>query len=296
MTDDADRSSTGPLVGTVFPQQMAFGRPEELAGFFRALEDLGFDYVTVFDHVVGAPAHALGHLPVVPYTHEDPFHEVLVLLGFAAAVTSRLGLATGVLVLPQRQTVLAAKQLATLDLLSGGRLRVGVGVGWNPAEFAALGSRFERRGEILDEQIALLRRLWTEDLVAGAGTHHRWAEVGLAPRPSRSIPVWIGGSSPAAVRRAAAHGDGWIPPMMDTRSGEKPDVDALLELLAAESGRQVPIEGRVVWGGDASRFADSCRWWQDRRATHIAGQVRGEADWSPARHLRELERLRAALA
>ncbi len=266
-------------IGAVFPHEIELEQPSDLASLLMGLEALGFDYLTVFDHVGGAPASQLGDLPVVPYTNASPFFEAIVLLGFAAAVSTSLGLSTGVLVLPQRQVVLAAKQLATLDQISGGRLRVGVGVGWNPAEYEALGVDFTRRGDVLDEQVDLLRSLWSDELVVADGGLHRWTGIGLDPRPASPPPIWFGGISRRALRRAARTGDGWIPPMIDTESGERPDIDGALEhldQLLGDAGRRrdgFGIEGRVRWtpaSQPRSIVADEAEMWRSRGATHMA--------------------------
>jgi probable F420-dependent oxidoreductase len=164
----------------------------------------------VYDHVVGAE-HADREPPLWgPYTDKDPFHDPFVMFGYLAAVTSRIELVTGVLILPQRQTVLVAQQAADADLLSGGRLRLGVGTGWNYVEYHALGQDFSSRGARLDEQIGFLRRLWSEPLVTFEGRFDRIERGNINPRPARSIPIWVGGFSPPAFRRGARLGDGFI--------------------------------------------------------------------------------------
>ena len=177
----------------------------------QAAEDLGYDWITVPDHVLGAdPAARDGWKP--PYTHLDQFHETFVTMGYLAACTKRIGLASGVLILPQRQTALVAKQAAEVDILSGGRLRLGIGTGWNFVEYEALNEDWETRGARQAEQVALMRRLWTEDLVTTEGRWHGFADAGLNPLPpQRPIPIWFGGTHPAVLRRAAKMGDGWIP-------------------------------------------------------------------------------------
>jgi probable F420-dependent oxidoreductase len=145
-----------------------------------------------------------------PYTERDPFHEPFMLLAYLAAVTQRLVLTTGVLILPQRQTALVAKQAIELDLLSRGRLRLGVGTGWNHVEYESLGIPFGDRGARLDEQVELLRRLWSEPVIDYRGKFHRIDRAGLLPQPGRKIPIWFGGFTPVALRRAARAGDGFL--------------------------------------------------------------------------------------
>jgi probable F420-dependent oxidoreductase len=204
-------------IGAVFPQTEIGTDPRVIQGFARSLERLGYDYLLAYDHVLGADPGRfegpVGGFPTAPYTIEHPFHEVFTLFSHLAAVTERLAFATSVLVLPQRQTALAAKQAAAVDILSGGRLRLAVGVGWNFAEYEALGEDFRTRGRRIEEQIHVLRRLWTEPVVTSHGQHHHLDRVGLNPLPvQRPIPVWIGsGASDHSLRRVARLADGWMP-------------------------------------------------------------------------------------
>jgi probable F420-dependent oxidoreductase len=191
-------------IGAVYPQNETHGDPAAVRDIGLAVEELGYDSLLFYDHVVGAE-HADREPPLWgPYTEADSFHDPFVAFGYLAAITSRIELATGVLILPQRQTVLVAQQAADADLLSGGRIRLGVGTGWNWVEYDALGMDFATRGARLDEQIALMRRLWAEPLVTVDGRFHQLERCCINPRPSRAIPIWIGGFSEPAFRRAAA--------------------------------------------------------------------------------------------
>jgi probable F420-dependent oxidoreductase len=257
-------------IGAVFPQTELGGDAGAVRAYGQAIEDLGFTHVLVYDHVVGAdPAVHQGWDG--PYDVDTTFHEPFVLFGFLAACTS-LELVTGIVILPQRQTVLAAKQAAEVDLLSSGRFRFGVGVGWNPVEYEALGQRFDRRGRRLDEQVELLRRLWTERSVTFEGTYDRVTGAGLAPLPvQRPIPIWFGAHSDPAFRRIGRLGDGWFPMH---RPG--PDLDRAREIVAtsaAEAGRDptaIGMEGRVTWiPDDVDRFADFVGRWRQAGATHL---------------------------
>jgi probable F420-dependent oxidoreductase len=197
-------------IGAVYPQNELGGDPVAVGRIGRAVEDLGFDYLLAYDHVLGA-VHADRARPLTgPYTEHDAFHDPLVMFGYLAGITERIGLATGVLVLPQRQTALVARQAADVDLLSGGRLRLGVGVGWNYVEYGALGQDFATRGARQEEQVKLLRRLFSEPVVDFSGRFDRVDRAALVPRPARPIPIWLGGSSEAAFDRAARLGDGFI--------------------------------------------------------------------------------------
>src|SRR6478609_9288622 len=197
-------------IGVVYPQIELGGDPNAVRWIGKAVEDLGFDYLLAYDHVLGA-MHDNRTPPLPgPYTERDPFHDPLVMFGYLAGITERIGLATGVLVLPQRQTALVARQAADVDLLCGGRLRLGVGVGWNHVEYEALGQDFRTRGARQEEQIELLRRLFTEPVVDFAGRFDRVDRAALVPKPAQPIPIWLGGSSEAAFDRAARLADGFI--------------------------------------------------------------------------------------
>jgi len=197
-------------IGAVYPQVELRGDPSAVRRLGRAVEDLGFDYLLAYDHVLGA-VHADRTPPLTgPYTEHDPFHDPFVLFAHLAAITERIGFATGVLVLPQRQTALVARQAADVDLLSGGRLRLGVGVGWNHVEYEALGQDFRTRGARQEEQIRLLRRLFTEPVVDFSGRFDRVERAALVPKPARPVPIWLGGSGEAAYDRAARLADGFI--------------------------------------------------------------------------------------
>lgn len=197
-------------VGVVYPQTELRGDPGAVRRIGRAVEDLGFDHILAYDHVLGA-VHADRARPLTgPYDEHDPFHDPFVLFAYLAGITERIQFATGVLVLPQRETALVARQAADVDLLSGGRLRLGVGVGWNHVEYEALGQDFGTRGARQEEQIELLRRLFTEPVVDFSGRFDRVDRAALVPKPTRSIPIWLGGASEAAFDRAARLADGFI--------------------------------------------------------------------------------------
>jgi probable F420-dependent oxidoreductase len=196
-------------IGAVYPQTELRGDPVAVQRIGKAVEDLGFDYLLAYDHVLGA-VHADRTPPLPgPYTENDPFHDPFVMFGYLAGITERIGFVTGVLILPQRQTALVARQAADVDLLSGGRLRLGVGIGWSPVEYDALGQNFRTRGARQEEQVELLRRLFTEPVVDFAGRFDRVDRAALIPKPARPIPIWLGGGEPA-YDRAARSADGFI--------------------------------------------------------------------------------------
>jgi probable F420-dependent oxidoreductase len=197
-------------IGAVYPQIELGGDPAAVRQIGTGIEELGFDHLLAYEHVLGA-VHADRTPPLTgPYTEHDPFHDPLVMFAYLAGITRRIQFATGILVLPQRQTALVARQAADVDLLSGGRLRLGVGVGWNYVEYEALGEDFRTRGARQEEQIGLLRRLFTEPVVDFAGRFDRVDRAALVPKPARSVPIWLGGSSDAAFERAARLADGFI--------------------------------------------------------------------------------------
>ena len=226
-----------------FPTRDIGTDPVRVRDWAQAAEELGYDHIEVPDHVFGATARD-GWSP--RYTEQDPFHETFVTLGFLAAATTTIGLASGVLILPQRQTGVVAKQAAQVDILSGGRLRLGVGVGWNHVEYEALNEDWKSRGTRQREQVEVLKKLWCDDLVTYQGRFHQFTEVNITPRPvQRPIPVWFGGSSDAVVKRAAQIGDGWMPIMAPDHEAE-----AKLEQLRnhlSDCGRDTNTFGIEGW-------------------------------------------------
>jgi probable F420-dependent oxidoreductase len=261
----------GPVqIGVVFPQTEIGGDVGAVRAYAAAVEELGYAHILAYDHVVGAdPTVHQGWQG--PYDVRSTFHEPFVLFGFLAALTS-LELVTGILILPQRQTALVAKQSTEVDLLTGGKLRLGVGLGWNAVEYEALGRDFSDRGRRADEQVELLRRLWTEPAVTHHGPSETVTGAGLAPLPlQRPIPVWFGAASPPAFRRVGRLGDGWFPllppgPRLD-------EARAVVAEAARSAGRdpsRIGLEGRVNWGaGGTAVLADHAGRWRDVGATHL---------------------------
>jgi probable F420-dependent oxidoreductase len=257
-------------VGVTFPQTELGGDPGVVRAYAEGVEQLGYRHVLVYDHVLGADAsvHTGWNWP---YDVHTTFHEPFVMYGYLAAITQSLELVTGVIVLPQRQTALVAKQAAEVDLLSGGRLRLGVGVGWNAVEYEALGEDFGDRGKRSAEQIELLRRFWTEQTVTFDGEFHRVTGAGIAPLPQRRIPVWIGAASPPGYRRAGRLADGWFPMMEPGPALD--EARAVVEQAAAEAGREpstIGMEGRVDWRGDADAVTEQVGAWARAGASHVS--------------------------
>jgi len=284
-------------IGVVFPQTEFGNDPQAIRDYAQTAEALGLSHVLAYDHVLGAnPDRPDGWDG--SYTHQDAFHEPFVLFGFMAGVTEKLEFATGIIILPQRQTALVAKQAAALDVLSGGRLRLGVGLGWNAVEFEALGEDFGNRGRRIEEQIALMRRLWTEPLVEFSGEWHSVQDAGLNPMPvQRPIPVWFGGKADAALRRAARLGDGWMP-LPHTVARARRQLDKLYGYLA-ESGRtraEFGIEPRMDYGdGDPAAWASEIEAWQAEGATHLSLHTMRAGFKSPAEHIDAIRHFAEAL-
>jgi probable F420-dependent oxidoreductase len=276
-------------IGVVFPQTEIGADVGAVRAYAEHVEGLGFTHLLAYDHVVGADPNVHAGWDG-PYDLHNTFHEPLVTFGYLAAVTTSLELVTGILILPQRQTVLVAKQAAEVDLLSGGRLRLGVGLGWNAIEYEALGEDFSNRGKRSEEQVDLMRTLWTEQTVTYHGTYHQVTGAGLAPLPiQRPIPVWFGSSSPRACRRAGRLGDGWFPMV-----GPGPKLEQALQEVAqaaTEAGRdpaQIAMEGRVSWNGNADDLAADLRVWADAGASHVSINTMGAGLASVDDHLRAL--------
>lgn len=245
-----------------FPTRDIGNDPVKIRDWAQAAEALGYHTIEVADHVFGAAARG-DWKPV--YDEKDPFHETFVTIGFLAAVTKTIRLSSGVLILPQRQTGLVAKQAAQADLLSGGRLRLGIGVGWNHVEYEALGTEWKTRGVRQAEQVEVLRALWTKDIVTYKGRFHDLVEVNIVPPPvQRPIPIWFGGSSDAVIKRAAKLGDGWMPIMAPDAAGAQRL--ALLEAELKANGRDRSSFGLEGWlrmnENDPQRWAAAADGWR----------------------------------
>jgi probable F420-dependent oxidoreductase len=259
-------------LGVVFPQTEIGADPGGVHAFAQAAEEIGYGHVLAYDHVLGADVSQRSNWPG-PYTSEHQFHELFVLFGYLAAVAPGLELVAGVLVLPQRQTALVAKQAAEVDVLTGGRLRLGVGLGWNYVEFDALGEDFRNRGRRSEEQIEVLRRLWTEPVVEFEGRWHRIPAAGINPLPvQRPIPIWIGGSAEVAIRRAARLADGFFP--QRPLEGGWPATMERFRVWAEEAGRDpasIGVEQRIdVSSGTPDDWRAAVEEWRALGATHIS--------------------------
>jgi probable F420-dependent oxidoreductase len=273
-----------------------------LRDFIQAAEELGYDHIRLLDHVLGADPQFHPEVPEFPYTHKSYIHEPLTLMSYIAAITTRLELVTGILILPQRQTALVAKQAAEVDVLSGGRLRLGIGVGWNPVEYEALGEHFHNRGRRCEEQIEVLRALWTQEVVEFKGRWHQISHAGLNPLPvQRPIPIWIGAGRSAhpippeaALRRIGRLADGWFPMFSPGEDGRK--AIARMHGYAREAGRDpasIGIEGRVVVVGRApEEWLNQVKAWEELGATYLSVGTGGGGFKSPRQHIEALRRFK----
>lgn len=250
--------------GVVFPQLEIGTDPFVIRDFAQAVEGMGFDYLTIFDHVIGAdPTNRPGWDKMTgPYTHEDVFYEPLTLISYLAPVTSTLEFSTSILILPQRQTALFAKQAACADIFCNGRMRIGVGTGWNPVEYEVLGVPFEKRGKRLNQQLECINKLWTSYSVTHKDDYHDIFEAGINPLPSQgTIPIWVGGIAKVALKRAAKVGQGFVAPPLYTRDEAEEKVGEFYE-IADEVGRprdEVGYESLIFVGttaGGEARDAD----------------------------------------
>lgn len=284
-------------LGVVFPQTEFGNDPLAIRDYAQAVEGLGYHHLLVYDHVLGASTAHRPHWNG-PYTSATPFHEPFVLFGFLAAATWQLELVTGVIILPQRQTALVAKQAAAVDVLSKGRLRLGVGLGWNEVEYQALNEDFHTRGARLEEQVTLLRALWKEPVITFQGRYHQVEAAGINPLPiQRPIPVWFGGHAEPMLKRAARLADGWFPLRL-------PDDDAraMIERLhgyLAAAGRNPAtfgIEASLnVRDGDETVWAARAAGWRALGATHLCVNTMGAGFRSPQAHIEALRQVKAVL-
>ena len=282
-------------IGAVLPQTEIGADPGAVKAYAQAVEELGFDHILTFDHVLGG--NAATHDLKGPYKHTDSFHELFVLYGFLAAITQKIELTSGIIILPQRQTALVAKQAAAIDILSQGRLRLGIGVGWNDVEYEALGMNFADRGKRSEEQIEVMRALWCNELITYEGKWHKITDAGMNPLPPQQpIPIWIGGHADAVMRRVARIGDGWFPifQLDDAGKAELGKFRGYIE----EAGRDpadVGIESfNTVAGTTPDQWAASAKAWKENGATHISANTMNAGFSSLDEHIDALRRFKEA--
>src|ERR671923_859864 len=278
-------------IGASFPTVEIGADLAVVRDFVHTAEELGYTHLRILDHVLGADPQFHPEVPVFYYTHESVTHEPFTLMAYLVALTTRIELTTAIIILPQRQTALVAKQAAEVDVLSGGRLRLGIGVGWNPVEYEALGEDFHTRGRRCEEQIAVLRALWTQEVVHFKGQWHQITHAGINPRPiQRPIPIWIGAGRSAqpippevALRRIGRLADGWFPMFSPGDAGR--EALARMHGYAREAGRDpatIGIEGRVsVAGKEPQDWLTQMKAWEELGATHLSVGTGGGGLRSP---------------
>jgi probable F420-dependent oxidoreductase len=282
-------------IGAIFPQTEIGSDPIGVRDYARAVEGMGFTHILAYDHVLGAAAEGR---PPMPYTDKTLFHEPLVLFGYLAGLTKTVELVTGVIILPQRQTALVAKQASEVDVLTGGRLRLGVGIGWNPVEYEALGENFRNRGRRIEEQVAVLRQLTSQPLVEYHGRYHQIDRAGLNPLPvRRPLPIWFGGSAEAALQRIARIADGWMPNRKPPEGWKA--VISQVRAWVRDAGRDPAtfgIEGRLntanatpdSWRADADE-------WRRLGANYLDVNTMSAGLQGPAAHLERLRQIKEAI-
>lgn len=283
--------------GVVYPQTEYPSDPQAIKDFTQAAEDFGYNHILAYDHILGVNPDREGGWSG-PYSYTDPFQEPLTLFSFMAGLTDKLEFITGIIILPQRQTALVAKQAATLDVLSGGRLRLGVALGWNEVEYQCLNKDFHDRAARFEEQIQVLRKLWTQELVTFKGQWHTIPDAGLNPLPvQQPIPLWFGGHADPVLQRVAKMADGWLP---NYRTPE--DASEALEKLQAyleEENRSladIGMEPRLRYeDGDPGKWAKLAEGWREAGATHLTVITMGQGFNQPQEHIRAIRAYAEAL-
>ena len=285
-------------IGVVFPQTEIGADPGGIRAYAQAVEDLGYDHLLAYDHVLGADT--TNRPDWRRYSKKDSFHEPFVLFAYLAAITQRIELATGIIILPQRQTALVAKQAAEVDVLSNGRLRLGVASGWNEVEYEALGEDFHNRGARMEEQVELLRALWAQDSLTFEGRWHTITEAGINPLPiQRPIPIWFGGGmteDDRVLRRIARLGDGWILNQRPNEAGRA--AIAKFQTYVREAGRDpadVGLDGRVSLADGVEEAVRLTAVWQEMGATHVEFNTMNAGLGSVDEHIAAIRGFKEAL-
>ena len=285
-------------LGAIFPQTEIGSDPVAVRDFAQAAEGLGYEHLLVFDHVLGADTSVRQGWDR-PYSSADMFHEPFVLFGYLAGLTEKIEMVTGVLILGQRQTSLVAKQAAEVDVLTGGRLRLGIGVGWNAVEYEGLSESFTNRGRRSEEQIELMRQLWTNEVVDFHGRYHNVTHAGINPLPvQQPIPVWFGGGAPQVVKRIGRMGDGWFPQFEPNSEG----AERIAEMrgYATEAGRDpsaIGIEGRIgVATDDQANWQKLAESWAEVGATHLSVNTMRAGLQGPDQHIEAIRNFKETVS
>jgi probable F420-dependent oxidoreductase len=284
-------------IGVVYPQTEFGNDPLAIRDYAQTAEGLGYTHVVAYDHVLGANPERPGGWSG-KYSYQSPFHSPFLLFSFMAAATNQLRFTTRIIILPQRQTVLVAKQAATLDVLSAGRLRLGVGLGWNEVEYNSLGENFKDRGRRIEEQVSLMRQLWTKPLVDFTGRWHSIPDAGINPLPvQRPIPIWFGGHAEPVMRRAASIGDGWMP-NYPTPDEARPELDKIEHYLdqAGRDKAKFGVDVKIQYSdGDSSTWPQLVRDWESVGATDISLNTMGLDYQTPALHIDALQKFASSV-
>ena len=258
-------------IGAVFPHNEIGTDPGAIKAYAQGVEAMGITHLLIYDHVLGADPDREGGFRG-PYDKDVAFHEPFTTFAFIAGVTDKIDLITTVMILPQRQTVLAAKQAAEVALLSNNRFKLGIGVGWNELEYVGLNETFNNRGRRQEEQVDVMRKLWSEDSLDYTGEYHRIDKASINPRPSKTIPIWFGGSAPALLDRVARLGDGWIP-LMGANDKAKACIDTIKQAREAAglSFDNFGIQAQAQYaGGSPERWRKHAEAWREMGCTHLA--------------------------
>lgn len=284
-------------IGAVIPHHEIGNDPGAIRAYAQGAEELGVTHLLIYDHVVGVDRKRTGGFEG-PYDSDVGFHEPLVLFGFLAACTTTVDLVTAILILPQRQTVLVAKQAAEVAVLSDNRLKLGIGVGWNTVEYDALNEEFGNRGRRQEEQVDLMRRLWSEDVFSYSGEFHSFEHASILPRPTEPIPVLFGGSAPALIERCARLGDGWIP----LGSPNETSAERIAAMRRVRAAAGLSWDGFAIYaqaqygGGTPERWRSHAQRWKDLGATHLAIATHNAGETDIDGHLARIAEYRAAIA
>jgi len=292
-------------IGVIFPQTEIEPDVAAIRDYAQAAEDLGFAHVFIADHVLGADTRFHAHPSLANYSQDSVVHESMTMMGYLAAITEKVKLVTGILILPQRQTVLVAKQAAEIDVLSGGRLRMGMGVGWNAVEFEALGQDFHNRGRRSAEQIEVLRALWTQEVVDFHGRWHNISHAGINPLPvQRPIPIWLGGggagdsaNNEAVLRRIGNIADGWCPNFAADDVGR--ELMDKVRGYAQEAGRDpaaLGLDGRLRTAGkQPEEWVDEVKSWEEMGANYLSVETRKGGFQGADQHIDAIRRFKDAV-
>ena len=258
-------------IGAVFPHNEIGTDPQAIKDYAQGVEDLGVTHLLIYDHVLGADRDRPGGFEG-PYDKDVAFHEPFTTFAFVAAVTKNLDMITTVMILPQRQTVLVAKQAAELAILSNNRFKLGIGVGWNTVEYTGLNENFKNRGKRQEEQVELMRLLWESEVLEYKGDYHHIDKASINPRPSKSVPIWFGGGAPQLIERCADLGDGWIPLMGPIEAARK-TLATIIEKRESKglNWDNFGVQAQAQYaGGDAERWNKHAEKWRNLGASHIA--------------------------